>query len=85
MSRCGPLAWHCGGESGDAVFSLRPECIRLGGPFRGAVRRQTFGGATDLLEIDCGGLSLIVRTASSGELSGEQTFNFQPEEAVRLR
>src|SRR6202167_4840127 len=85
-ARCGPLEWPCGGESGDAVFSLRPECIRLGGPFRGIVRRQTFGGASDLLEIECaGGLTLTVRTPSSGELAGEQTFGFLPEEAVRLQ
>src|ERR1700691_4803265 len=85
-ARCGPLEWPCGGESGDAVVSLRPECIRLGGPFRGIVRRQTFGGASDLLEIECaGGLTLTVRTPSSGELAGEQTFGFLPEEAVRLQ
>ena len=33
-ARCGALAWPCGGESGDAVFSLRPEHIRLGGRYR---------------------------------------------------
>jgi ABC-type Fe3+/spermidine/putrescine transport system ATPase subunit len=85
-ARCGPLEWRCGGESGDALFSLRPESIRLGGPFAGIVRRQTFGGASDLVEIECaGGLTLTVRAPSSGELAGEQTFNFQPEEAVRLQ
>ncbi|MGA2737583.1 MAG: ABC transporter ATP-binding protein [Bryobacteraceae bacterium] len=85
-ARCGPLEWPSAGESGDAVFSLRPESIRLGGPFRGIVRRQTFGGASDLVEIECaGGLTLTVRTPSSGELAGEQTFSFQPEEAVRLQ
>jgi ABC-type Fe3+/spermidine/putrescine transport system ATPase subunit len=85
-ARCGPLEWHCEGGSGDAVFSLRPESIRLGGPFHGVVRRQTFGGASDLLELECeGGLTLTVRTPSRGELSGEQTFGFPPEAAVRLQ
>jgi ABC-type Fe3+/spermidine/putrescine transport system ATPase subunit len=85
-ARCGPLEWRCAGESGDAVFSLRPESIRLGGPFHGTVRRQTFGGASDLLEIECAdGLTLTVRTPSSGELAREQTFTFPPEEAVRLQ
>lgn len=87
-ARCGPLEWRCGGESGDAVFSLRPECIRLAEPgvFRATVRRQTFGGATDLLEIECaGGLLLTVRTPSRGELNGERSFEFRPEEAVRLQ
>jgi ABC-type Fe3+/spermidine/putrescine transport system ATPase subunit len=85
-ARCGPLEWRAEGQSGDAVFSLRPESIRLGGPFHGIVRRQTFGGASDLLEIECeGGLTLTVRAPSRGDLVGEQTFNFQPEEAVRLQ
>jgi ABC-type Fe3+/spermidine/putrescine transport system ATPase subunit len=83
-ARCGPLQWPCGGEPGDAVFSLRPESIRLGGSFRGIVRRQTFGGASDLLQIECAGLTLTVRTPSRGELAGEQSFEFLPEEAVRL-
>ena len=54
---CGALEWPCDGPPGDAVFSLRPECIRLAEPgtFRAMVRRQTFGGATDLLEIECAG------------------------------
>ncbi|MGA2132151.1 MAG: ABC transporter ATP-binding protein [Bryobacteraceae bacterium] len=83
-ARCGALEWPCGGPSGDALFSLRPEAIRLGGPFRGTVRRQTFGGASDLVELACGDLRLTVRTPSQGELSGEQSFSFQAQEAVRL-
>lgn len=85
---CGALEWPCDGPPGDAVFSLRPECIRLAEPgtFRAMVRRQTFGGATDLLEIECGAeLSLTVRTPSRGELSGERSFEFRPEDAVRLQ
>jgi len=87
MACCGPIEWPCDGPPGDAVFSLRPECIRLGasGRFRAMVRRQTFGGATDLLEIECtAGLVLTIRTPSRGELSGYQSFEFQPEDAVRL-
>jgi ABC-type Fe3+/spermidine/putrescine transport system ATPase subunit len=85
---CGALEWPCEGAPGDAVFSLRPECIRLAEPgaFRALVRRQTFGGATDLLEIECAaGLTLTVRTPSRGELSGQQSFDFRPEDAVRLQ
>ena len=88
IARCGPLEWPCGGPAGDADFSLRPEAIRLAEPgmFRGTVRRQTFGGATDLLEVECaGGLTVRVRTPSRGELSGERAFEFQPEEAVRVQ
>jgi spermidine/putrescine transport system ATP-binding protein len=85
---CGPLEWPCDGPPGDAVFSLRPECIHITvpGAFSAAVRRQTFGGATDLLEIECAaGLTLTVRTPSRGELSGQQSFEFRPEDAVRLQ
>jgi ABC-type Fe3+/spermidine/putrescine transport system ATPase subunit len=87
-ARCGPIEWGCDGPAGDALFSLRPECIRLAEPglFRAAVRRQTFGGASDFLEIECaGGLLLTVRTPSRGELTGEHSFEFQPQEAVRLK
>ena len=88
VARCGSLEWPCEGPPGEALFSLRPECIRLSDPgiFRATVRRQTFGGATDLLEVECaGGLMLTVRTPSRGEMAGEQSFEFQPEEAVRLQ
>jgi spermidine/putrescine transport system ATP-binding protein len=84
---CGPLVWHSGGESGEAMFSLRPESILMNEPgtFRAVVRRQMFGGATDLLEIECeGGLMLTVRAPSRGELRGERSFEFRPEKAVRL-
>ena len=85
---CGALEWPCDGPPGDAQFSLRPECITLAEPgvFRAIIRRQTFGGATDLLEIECAaGLILTVRTPSRGELSGQQSFEFRPEDAVRLQ
>ncbi|MFN7996832.1 MAG: ABC transporter ATP-binding protein [Bryobacteraceae bacterium] len=88
VARCGPLEWPCGGGSGQAVFSLRPEAVRLADPgmFRAVIRRQTFGGATDLFEVECaGGLRLTVRTPSRGELTGEWPFEFCPEEAVRLQ
>lgn len=83
-ARSGPLSWPCAGPSGDALFSIRPECIRLGGPFQGIVRRQTFGGPADLIEIDCNGLALMIRCSSTQDLTGEQSFGFRPEEAVRL-
>jgi ABC-type Fe3+/spermidine/putrescine transport system ATPase subunit len=88
VARCGTLEWPCDGPPGDAVFSLRPECIHLTvpGAFSAAVLRQTFGGATDLLEIECAvGLTLTVRTPSRGELTGQQSFEFRPEDAVRLQ
>ncbi|MGC1686076.1 MAG: ABC transporter ATP-binding protein [Candidatus Acidiferrales bacterium] len=86
--------------SGPATFSLRPECIRLlgqfapgvrttdGGPvrFRARIRTQTFGGATDLLEIALSDeSSLRVRIPSHGSLQGDAEFEFAPADAVSVR
>jgi ABC-type Fe3+/spermidine/putrescine transport system ATPase subunit len=86
-------------ESGTATFSLRPECIRLlgqfapgvrvadGGPvrFRARIKTQTFGGATDLLEVALPDeSSLRVRIPSHGSLQGEAEFEFAPADAVSV-
>jgi spermidine/putrescine transport system ATP-binding protein len=90
IARCGPIEWPSEGSPGEAVFSLRPEAIRIADAdpsavrFRGNVRRQMFGGATDLLEVECAGLSLAVRVPSQGELSREQVFGFLAGNAVRV-
>ena len=93
VARCGALRWPCGGPDGGAVFSLRPESIRMaareGGDgvvrFHAAVQSQTFGGATDLLEAVCGdGLKLSVRIASRGAMEGERDFEFAAGDAVRV-
>ncbi len=87
-------------ESGAATFSLRPESIRLlgqfapgvraadSGPvrFRARIKTQTFGGATDLLEVSLSdNSSLRVRIPSSGNLQGEAEFEFTPADAVSVR
>lgn len=91
-----------GAGEGAAVFSLRPESIRTrplpepsssGGitaremaRFSGTVRRQVFGGATDLLEIECEGAQvLLARIPSCGPLKGLCQFEFRPADAVRLQ
>jgi spermidine/putrescine transport system ATP-binding protein len=90
IARCGPIQWPSEGPPGEAVFSLRPEAIRIGDPgssavrFRAKVHRQTFGGATDLLEVECEGLSLTVKVPSQGEIDSEQVFGFLPEHAVQV-
>ena len=92
----------CGLADGPATFSLRPESIRLLGShdqtaagvenaattvrFVGAVRRQVFGGATDLVEIECeGGQVLIARIPSRGDLAGSWVFGFDSAAAVRVK
>jgi ABC-type Fe3+/spermidine/putrescine transport system ATPase subunit len=87
-------------ESGAVTFSLRPECIRLlgqfapgvrmadGGPvrFRARIKTQTFGGATDLLEVALSDeSSLRVRIPSHGSLQGDAEFEFAPADAVSVR
>jgi ABC-type Fe3+/spermidine/putrescine transport system ATPase subunit len=101
IATAGSIVWRTFGGAGNATYSLRPECIRLvaesesGGMlpadvttarFRGRIRNQSFGGAMDLIEIDCGGACTIrARIASPGILSGEREFEFTANEAVRVR
>ncbi|MFZ0520824.1 MAG: ABC transporter ATP-binding protein [Candidatus Acidiferrales bacterium] len=99
IAMAGSIAWRTGGGTGKATYSLRPECIRLvaGGAaspspdsgvsrFRGRVRNQSFGGATDLVEVDCGNSTMIrVRLPNPGVLSGEREFEFDGDDAARVR
>jgi spermidine/putrescine transport system ATP-binding protein len=98
IAHAGSIAWRTFGPSGEVTFSLRPECIRVarsprGQPasedsiaqFRGRVRNQTFGGAMDVLEIDCGNAQVLrARVPSPGPVSGEMEFEFAANDAVRL-
>jgi ABC-type Fe3+/spermidine/putrescine transport system ATPase subunit len=91
---CGVLRWPVDDADGAALFSVRPETIRLSADgkrqtnevkFRGLVRRQIFSGASELLEVDCGdGQSLRVRLAPCGPLTGECDFVFSIADAIRL-
>ncbi|HLZ92309.1 MAG TPA: ABC transporter ATP-binding protein [Candidatus Acidoferrum sp.] len=94
IARCGTLEWPTLQSSGPAVFSLRPEAIQLaetaqqlpdGVRFRGRIQQQTYGGASELLEID-GGSGHVVRARIpvSGPLSGEHEFIFSAADAVRV-
>jgi ABC-type Fe3+/spermidine/putrescine transport system ATPase subunit len=99
IANAGSIVWRTLGAAGTATYSLRPECIRLVGEsaglpsvdvttarFRGRIRNQSFGGAMDLIEIDCGGAHTIrARIASPGILSGEREFEFTANDAVRVR
>jgi len=95
MARCGALQWPADGPSGAAIFSLRPEDIRLvsdaGAPpgtarFRAALQQQFFSGASELLEVNCGGGQLLrVRISARGPLSGEHEFVFSAADAIRVQ
>ena len=94
----GAIVWRTFEPAGTATFSLRPECISLshsGGPpqsgeiatarFRGRICAQTFAGASDVLEIDCGSQVVRARIPAVGPLSGEREFEFSSADAIRVR
>jgi ABC-type Fe3+/spermidine/putrescine transport system ATPase subunit len=99
IASAGAIVWRTFGPPGRASYSLRPECIRVvqesagravadesTARFRGRVRNQSFGGAMDLLEIDCGNSTIIrARIANPGLLSGEREFEFDARDAIRVR
>ena len=88
----GALQWRTSTPNGTALFSLRPEAIRLAGGrnlesvgirFDGVIRQQIFGGASELLEIDCGGEQILrARIPATVALSGKQGFVFSPGDAI---
>ncbi|MGA8145775.1 MAG: ATP-binding cassette domain-containing protein [Candidatus Acidiferrales bacterium] len=99
LAQSGALRWRTAAPSGRTTFSLRPECIRLVAAgartlpadadtprFRASIQTQTFGGALDLLEIDCGAAQILrARIPSPGPLCGEQEFEFRAGDAVPVR
>jgi ABC-type Fe3+/spermidine/putrescine transport system ATPase subunit len=90
----GSLHWLAQGPDGAALFSLRPEAIRLANNgainlpadvrFSAAVKQQLYGGASELLEVDCDGQILRVKIPARGPLSGIQDFTFSAADAVRV-
>jgi spermidine/putrescine transport system ATP-binding protein len=70
----------CSSSPGEVSPSL--ESVR----FRAAVQNQSFGGASDLLEVKCAdGRLLLVRVPSLGNLEGEWEFEFASADAIRVR
>jgi spermidine/putrescine transport system ATP-binding protein len=99
IAQAGAIVWRTFGPAGKAVYSLRPESIRLvpqthtnsetdvaTARFRGQIANQTFGGAMDTLEIECpGGQRVRARLASPGVVTGEREFEFRANDAVPVR
>ena len=91
IAGCGPLKWKTAQADGPALFSLRPENIRVAGGsagvrVRGRVQRQAFHGATELLQVECNdGLTLSGRTATHDNWQGEIELEFSPADAVPVR
>lgn len=88
----GPLQWKASGFDGETLLSLRPEAIRLADRslqlpstvrFRAIIRQQIYGGASDMLEIDCGHSQILrARIAAGGPLTGEHEFAFSADDAI---
>jgi len=92
-ANCAALSWPASLPDGSALYSLRPEHVRLseGVPAPGAVRvrgrvvHQSFHGATELIRVDCGGLSLVVRTPSGPMAQDTIELEFDPSDAIPVR
>jgi ABC-type Fe3+/spermidine/putrescine transport system ATPase subunit len=91
--RCHALSWAVQLPDGPALFSLRPECIRVmqensqsereSVAFRGRVRQKAFHGATELLQVESGdGCLFAVRVPSSGVGCEELRFEFLSRDAI---
>jgi len=92
IARVGELSWPASAPDGDALFSLRPECIQLASGDSGVVRfrarviDQSFHGASELVRVNSGnGQILLVRSAGRGVLRGEVDLQFSPADAVPVR
>ena len=95
IATCGALRWPLEEMDGPALFSLRPEAIRLCPDgkrqtnevkFRGTVRQQIYSGASELLEVDCGGAQLLrVRLSARGPLTDVSDFVFSIADAIRIQ
>jgi len=94
VATCGTLHWQTSTADGPALYSLRPEAIRLAADaastantmrFRGAIRQQIYGGPSEILEIDCAGTPMLrARIPARGPLSGEHDFAFSAADAIRV-
>jgi len=89
---CNGISWRSSLPDGPALFSLRPEQIRVANASEGAVRIQgrvldsAFHGATELIRVDCGaGLVLTVRTGEHVAAHDQIELEFSASDAVLIR
>jgi spermidine/putrescine transport system ATP-binding protein len=92
--RCGLLTWAAALPDGPALFSLRPENVRLATGnsaagivrVRGRVRHQAFHGATELIRVECAdGSVLVARTPGSGGALNDVELEFTATDAILVR
>jgi ABC-type Fe3+/spermidine/putrescine transport system ATPase subunit len=90
--RAAALSWPASLADGPALFSLRPENIRLAATYapapglvriRGKIIHHAFHGATELIRVECaGGLLLVVRTPAGTGTQDEVELEFSPQDAI---
>ena len=94
VARCGGLSWTTQAVDGAALFSVRPENIRVasgsGAPgnvrVRGKVLQQAFHGATELVRVQCeSDLVLTARIPSGSATHEDIELEFSPADAVPVR
>ena len=94
IARWEAFSFPCSRPDGSQLFSLRPEAIALAGDspaggdpvrFRAAIRQQIYSGASELLELQTAGGSLLRARVSPGHpLAGNQEFVFSAADAVAV-
>ncbi len=91
---CGPLSWPAPLPTGDALFSLRPENLRLASSshsentvqVRGRILQQAFHGATELIRVYCAdGLVVTARVPNGAGLQTSVELEFDPVDVVLVR
>jgi len=93
IAHCGALSWKASLPDGPALFSLRPEQLRLANSgvtgavsVQGRVVQQAFHGATELVRVRCAdGLVLVVRMASGGAVHDQLDLEFSAGDAIPVR
>jgi spermidine/putrescine transport system ATP-binding protein len=96
VATCGSLKWSTPESDGTAIFSLRPEAIQIAPDvlpvsarhirFRGTIHQQIYGGASELLEIECGaGQLLRARIPARNSISSDQEFSFLADDIVQVK
>ncbi len=88
IALCGAIRFPAPLPDGPALFSLRPENIRLGTPaqFTARLLDRVFHGSSELLRVECSdGQVLTVSTALREEYAGDLQFKFSPADAVPVR
>jgi len=79
-----PEAIGLAGPAADSVASSAANSTAAEVRFSAVVKQQLYGGASELLEVDCGGQTLRVKIPARGPLSGKQEFSFSAHDAVRV-